>query len=542
MPPGRLPLRNLRFGNIDARYEVLTRDRNTLDHFRESFVTPTGMPLDEFEKGLRFFVHGMKGAGKTAFLRYIQLKVTEDQCLTQFVSFANEISDQERERIIKESGIKIFEQKGIEAVTECVNLWILFIFNQLAQLIEENRQMFSSHRNINLFLQLMDKLHDSQDKTILTWLQGVLKKGKYKIKTKYVQFTGKGSSGDLERDYTVDQIVRHAFELLTELSWEGKKRIYVFFDELNLSFASRVQHKRDSILIRDLIIAIDRVNSFFIKIDKPVYLLASARSEVLNVITTPTHEINKILLDRGRELRWFPLTAGGEWPIMSLFVKKVRASEVVGRYRQTEDVFREYFQSGLFGMSPSSLVVELTWCNPRDLVLLFGEAALKAVGGEQVFDEVLINRVLDRYSTEAWREKTEELNVEYAPAEIAALKKILLNFRSVFKLDHFEAEGRSKSQGDQVIKQFMSTRKPLKILEDLYRIGIIGQSSREGTGNNLAQFTEHWAYRGDQNFDPHAWMVIHRALWTDLRLGRLSLNSGMSLHRQERYSRKPRNK
>ncbi len=125
MAPKRLPLRLLRFGNIDARYEVLTRDSRTLDHFRESFVTPTGMPLEEFIKGTRFFVHGMKGAGKTAFLRYIQLKMDEDQCLTKFISFASEISDSERERIFKDSQIKIYEQKNIEVSIECVNMWIL---------------------------------------------------------------------------------------------------------------------------------------------------------------------------------------------------------------------------------------------------------------------------------------------------------------------------------------------------------------------------------------------------------------------------------
>jgi len=476
----------------------------------------------------------MKGAGKTAFLRYIQLKMDEDQCLTKFISFANEISDAERSRIIKEAHIKIYEQKGIEAINECVSMWILFILNQIAQLIEENEHVFTTNRNIKIFCELMEKLHDAPDKTVLTWLQGVFKRGKYKFKSKYLEVTGKGASSDLEREYTIDQIVARALEMLKHLSWEGKKRVYIFFDELNLSFASRAQHKRDSVLIRDLIIAIDRVNTIFIQTGKPIYLLASARSEVLNVITEPTHEINKILGDRGRELRWFPTTAGGDWPILHLFVRKIKASEAVAGYPITQDVFHAYFQSGLFGMTAGSFVLELTWCNPRDLVLLFGEAASKAERGEWFFGEQTIRRVLDRYSSEAWREKMEELNVEYSPVEIASLKKILLGFRPTFRVADFEHEARTKGEDDQNVRQFQAKRNAAKVLEDLYRIGIIGQATTpEGAGRAFAQFREHWAYRGDSNFDPTAWMVIHRALWSDLRLGRITLDPGLMLRRHE---------
>jgi hypothetical protein len=87
-----LPLGKLKFGNIDARYEVITRDPLTLEHFRESFVSPSGITIEEFLRGKRFFIYGMKGAGKTAFLRYLRLLVEEDHCLTNFTSFSTQIS------------------------------------------------------------------------------------------------------------------------------------------------------------------------------------------------------------------------------------------------------------------------------------------------------------------------------------------------------------------------------------------------------------------------------------------------------------------
>lgn len=110
----RLRLRQIRFGNVDARYEVNTRDKKEVDHFRLSFLEPSGMRTEEFVKGHRYIVHGVKGAGKTAFLRYLQLLVQDSHSLHKFISFSTEISDAERQRIAGIAEIDIFEQKDVE--------------------------------------------------------------------------------------------------------------------------------------------------------------------------------------------------------------------------------------------------------------------------------------------------------------------------------------------------------------------------------------------------------------------------------------------
>lgn len=517
----RLPLSRLKFGNIDARYEVLTRDPQTRDHFRESFSEPSGLSVEEFMRGERFFVYGMKGAGKTALLRYIQIAAEEDRCLTKFISFAPEISEVERERIYKQAHIQTFEQKEVDPGRDAVNLWLIFILRQIVRVIEENRRVFTTHQDIRILCELIKRTYEGEDKGVLAWLSNALKRGKYKVKSKHFEGSISGKS-EKERDYTVDAVIEQSCSLLRSLSWEGRARFYMFFDELNLSFASKLQHQRDAVLIRDLIIAIDRMNSLFIELEKPIFILAAARSEVLNAIRVPTHEINKILTDRGRELIWFSNTASGEWPIAKLFANKVRASEKLAGYPETRDVFSEYFYRDVFNMSAKSLVVELTWCNPRDLVMLFGKAASLA-HDEPFFGEEVLERALDDYSRDAWREKTEELTVEYHPAEILSMKKILSNFRRYFKIDHFEREGKDRGERDKAVENLMGKRRSAKILEDLYRVGVIGQSTREprDLGSSTKQFNEHWAYRGDHNFDPKAWMIVHRALWPELRLGRV---------------------
>lgn len=521
----RLPLNKLRFGSIDARNEVVTRDPKSVEHFRESFLQPSGISVSEFIKGERFFISGMKGSGKTAFLRYVQLIAEDDRCLTKFVAFAQEISDSERISIYESSKIVTYEQKDIDPGRECVSLWIIFILRHLVRLIEDNRRVFSSHNDVKLLCELIKRTYEGEEKGVLSWLSSALKRGKYKVKSPYFEATISGKSTDAqERDYTIEEIIRQAFSLLRNLSWEGIGGLFIFFDELNLSFVSKEQHTRDAILIRDLVIAVDRVNSVMIELEKPVYVLAAVRAEVLNALRVPTNEINKILADRGRELKWFAATASAEWPIANLFERKVRASEKVNKHTKSDDVFKDYFFRDVFGMPARSLIVELTWCNPRDLVLLFGKAAEQAED-EPYFGEQVLGRAFDYYGAEAWREKTEELTVEYHPTEVQSIKKILLNFRQHFKYDQFERHAKEKSLRNKQIENLVGKRSMIKILEDLYRIGVIGQStSRQqprDTGTAIKQFREHWTYRGDKDFDQDAWMIVHRALWPELRLGRV---------------------
>ncbi|MEO3387587.1 hypothetical protein [Mesorhizobium sp. CAU 1741] len=521
-PNLRLPLKQLRFGNVDARYEVNTRNPLDVEHFRQSFVEPAGISVEEFIKGDRFFVHGVKGAGKTSILRYIQLKTSDSGCINRFISFSTEISDIEREKIRSMSGIHIFEQKDVDVHNEsAVDVWMIFILRQISKIIEENRISFSSHKDVAVFCELMKRFYDGEDnKGLLSWLSAALKGGKYKFKSKYIDADIRGPLSEKEREFPVNYVVEQSMRLLKSLGFESGGGVYIFFDELNLSFASRVTHKRDVILIRDLLVAIDRLNSFFIDEHKPIYIVAAARSEVLHALNAPTHEINKILADRGRELRWFAKTSGGDWPIIRLLEKKIRASETISRFPETENILEKYFHRDLFGMTPKDFIVETTWCNPRDLVLLFGEAASQSHSNEIYFGAPVIDRIIANYSAAAWREKAEELSVEYAAQEIQAIKKGLLGFERHFRISAFERNWANKADRDQTMKMMTTKYTLSKILDDLFRVGIVGQSFRE-PGRDSKSFTQHWSYRGDNTFDSSSWIIAHRALWPELRLGKI---------------------
>ncbi|WP_237479234.1 P-loop ATPase, Sll1717 family [Lichenibacterium dinghuense] len=447
----RLPLSKVNFGKTDARNEVLTRDASALAQFKDSFLEPAGVTLDEFRFGERYVVFGAKGAGKTAFLRYLQLDVQASGCLTKFVTFSRDITEEERVRLAQISKIELIEQDG-DPEQNAVSAWMLFIFREIAEFIDDNKKIFTSNRDTRYFRDLISKVYEGERKGFLSWVLETAKRGQFKVKAKHLEANLTGKPGETEREVPLDVIIRQCLSLLKELSWEGPRGIYLFFDELNLSFGSRIQHKRDAVLIRDLVIAIDRINSAFIELGTPLYVFAGIRSEVLTAVSVPTHEINKTLADRGRELRWFGSRANEQAPIVTLFERKINASEKAAQYEISNDVLGEYFQRSTFGMDPKALIVELTWCNPRDLILLFGEAA-KGLGDER-FSERTLAKSLEKYSIDAWAERSEELNVAYSATEIQSLRKLLVGFERYFSVRTFEERIMRQAQTDQNVKLF----------------------------------------------------------------------------------------
>jgi hypothetical protein len=159
----------------------------------------------------------------------LRLKAEEDQCLTKFTSFSTAISDQAREKIFKDAGIRIYEQKEVEPEGSAVNMWIIFIFRQIADLIDDNKVTFTSNHQTRLFCEMLRRFHKEETKSMLTWLSNAIKTGKYKLKAKYIEANLTGKAAEGEQEYTIDLVVRQGFKLLSSLSWEGIRRIYIFF-------------------------------------------------------------------------------------------------------------------------------------------------------------------------------------------------------------------------------------------------------------------------------------------------------------------------
>ncbi|MBW8077247.1 MAG: hypothetical protein GJU76_04035, partial [Gallionella sp.] len=83
-----LKLKDISFGNIDAKNEVLSSTPEEKKRFSTSFVIPPALNIEKFLSRHKYYIVGLKGTGKTALLRYVSLRLEEDtKSASSFVLF-----------------------------------------------------------------------------------------------------------------------------------------------------------------------------------------------------------------------------------------------------------------------------------------------------------------------------------------------------------------------------------------------------------------------------------------------------------------------
>ncbi len=71
----KLQIKDIRFGKIDAHNELQDLGE---DFYIESFLVYDKYKIDSFLSGENCFICGNKGTGKTAFLKYLECKLSKE--------------------------------------------------------------------------------------------------------------------------------------------------------------------------------------------------------------------------------------------------------------------------------------------------------------------------------------------------------------------------------------------------------------------------------------------------------------------------------
>ncbi|WP_407298093.1 hypothetical protein [Klebsiella quasipneumoniae] len=79
---------DVNFGSIDAKHEVDGRTPEEIRYFEDSYVLPPNINLDDYLSGKKYYISGLKGTGKTALLRFIQIKA-DKKILKQVLFYLN---------------------------------------------------------------------------------------------------------------------------------------------------------------------------------------------------------------------------------------------------------------------------------------------------------------------------------------------------------------------------------------------------------------------------------------------------------------------
>ena len=133
------------FGAEDARYLNLKTPIKKMI-FTDSFLFTPGFDLSDFYEGRRYFVHGLKGSGKSALLQYIRVKAEgELRASCQFYHFQSTFSSTEiqvfKANLSKSRNIEdiVIDDTELTSAEDLGLFWRMFILIEVGKLLRRGK-------------------------------------------------------------------------------------------------------------------------------------------------------------------------------------------------------------------------------------------------------------------------------------------------------------------------------------------------------------------------------------------------------------------
>ncbi|WP_294213517.1 hypothetical protein [uncultured Chryseobacterium sp.] len=512
-----LQLKDVFVGKTDAKNEFIENTKDEQEKFINSYLIPENITVSDFENGKKYYITGLKGTGKTALLRYLELSFKEKEIYSSFILFKSEFSEEDKANFSKAASTFLTERnESTENDEDFLNIWEWFLHRHIVKYSKEFEiSFFEKDKSWDRYSKcvLATKLGD--EKSGITKLFPKLKRGSVEIEGDIEVFKSKLGiefDWDSEKDRLVkfSSIVRQANELYKKLTPTANK-LFIFVDELELALGKNKQYQKDIKLIRDLIIAINNLNSISRKCKYPIYLITAIRSEVLTSIQSSGKEINKPILDFGISLKW--QQSGGSTkshPLIRIINKKIQSAERnigIEKISTDEDVWKKYFPEKINSSPTHEYILHRTWYRPRDIIRLL-TIAQQQFPNDTSFSHAVFDSIVKEYSTQSWIEHAEELRSILSEQEIDGIKKLLTSIVCPFTFNEFRNICDNKKELYSDVEILLKKHKPADILSLLYRVGLIGN-----TGNKV-----RYSFRGDDELVLENDMKIHDPLWNYLSI------------------------
>ncbi|WP_198411261.1 P-loop ATPase, Sll1717 family [Marinimicrobium alkaliphilum] len=511
-----LKLKDIHLGSTDAKNELLSSSPEEIRRFESSFVTPPALNIESYYNRNKYYVVGLKGTGKTALLRYISIKLDEkSSSYSSFVLFKSEVDEDLRKDFTKAARIQLAEDNSNEFQgNDFETVWRWFIYRKIASSIENMEENpFQKNSHYFKFVELVnsESIGQQQDKGFSRLIPKI-RKGTIEI--------SKSPKLGLEFDWDEDgrakvnfnDLVRKADDAFEKLD-PGAGTVSIFFDELELSYQSSKQYQRDSRLIRDLIVSVEKVNAVSKRNGFNFCVYAAIRSEVLNSVESLGKEINKPIADFGSTVLWNrPGLDAVQQPILHILEKRINnAREESGLERLSEArLWKDYFPSSIHGKRPQIYILHNSWYRPRDVVRLL-ISVQDQYPNEETFALQGIEAIRKAYSTASWVEITEELKAKYRPSDIDGIKYIFYGFKQIISLSELMDRAVEVSNDHKETAELMNANDLKSVVKDLFRIGVIGNIN-----DNRDRI--RFSFRGDDEilFDMN--IFVHNALKAHLSI------------------------
>jgi hypothetical protein len=484
----RVKVDEIDFGAEDAR-NLRLRTKVQKDIFLSSYVLPSKFKLKDFLEGYKYFVFGPKGAGKTALLQYVRIKAEADlSAVSEFFYFQSSFSKDELKAFIqhsaKDSG-QIVDDTKLHDPDESAVFWRLFLLAQTAALLK--KADISEGASVEFFKLVESARLISQAKNVGKRYPNLEKFSVTLSKDPKVQLDGtfeQATVGDLSTYLKMSE------DKLKEIYLENNP-LFIFVDEMEVYLKGDETDAFRLSAIASLVRAVRDFNERFC--DNHIRAIAAIRDEVIDAVSSVQGEIYRIIRDNGVQLDWPGTVNSGLHPLERMILGRIAVQDdeikIPGGF-VTEEVLYAAKEKYFPWQNALRNALNLTWYRPRDVALLFEEAASIDKGKSRFSGKTLSDGVIKTLGRRLWDDAISGLAVKYSKVELDGIDRILRGGSEIYTRKKLikRMDDLSHMYDDVAI---LSDSKWINVIEDLYRVGAL-YSLSESTGH------KHFRFRGDE--------------------------------------------
>lgn len=476
------------WGSEDAR-NLRLRTPDQVDIFLGSYVLPAKFKLADFLNGYRYFVFGGKGAGKTALLQYIRIKAEEKLGATaSFFYFQSSFSKNDLQAFLTntaKANDRVVDDSGLSDPEEAFLFWRIFLLAEVAMLLKragvaegpaaefikaiEAARLIAKAKNVAKRYPSLQRFSVELSKDAKFQLEGTFESATVSDLSTYL--------------HIAEDKLRGVFLENTPL--------FLFIDEMEVFIRGDETDALRLGAIAALVRAVRDFNETFR--DNDIRVIAAIRDVVVEQVSTVQGEISRIIRDNGVAVDW-PLSAKeGFHPLERMVLGRIVMQDAKLKQLRNGDFDSAIAQaSKMYFPQDGSLrgSLNLTWYRPRDMALLFDEAATIDSGKGSFSSYTLTDGVVKPLGKRLWEDAISGLAVKYGKQELDGVERLLRGGKDIYSREELLNRMEELSHSYDEVAILSDSHKWMAVIEDLYRAGALYTIAKVSGKKNFA-------FRGD---------------------------------------------
>ncbi|RBW60890.1 P-loop ATPase, Sll1717 family [Ruegeria sp. A3M17] len=280
----RMNISDIDFGTKDARH-AYTEGHEDEKTFQRVFIQPFGTEDSDFFSGKKCFVYGIKGSGKSAYIRHLEI-ILRNRAYTQFVYFSDTVRSDN-----SQNGLAVDDPQHLNNPDD---YWRTFFSIIIANVLFE-RERQNSKKFLTFIKEQVAPNKKSFVKTLLAKSPALERFSLNISKSPNIEI-----EGTFEESMSTEQFYQSSVTLLSETKLQ--KPIYIFVDEFEFVYENAEKHVKDVQISESLIRIVRDLNEEFRRAGADIFLICAIREELAKQVIGG--DAAKIVEDKGTPIEW----------------------------------------------------------------------------------------------------------------------------------------------------------------------------------------------------------------------------------------------